>query len=122
MQDPLRGLRILVVEDEYLVATDMERVLSGLGAEVVGPVGHLGDAQRLGRQEPLHGAILDVDLAGEAVYPLAEELARRKVPMILATGIDVSGVPREYECLPNLQKPFDDRSLQSMVEQVFRRA
>ncbi len=122
MQGSFRGLRILVVEDEYLVAMDMERMLNALGAEVVGPIGHLELAQQVAREKALSGAILDVELGGEAVYPLADELLARGVPVILATGLDAAVVPATYERLPRLQKPFDDESLQSAAARAFRRA
>ncbi len=122
MKGSLQGLSVLVVEDEYLVAMDLERMLSALGVEVVGPVGHLNPAKELARDKALSGAILDVDLAGEPVYPLADELLARGVPVILATGLDAAVVPESYEQLPRLQKPFDDTTLQSAAERAFTRA
>lgn len=68
------GLRILVVEDEMLIAVLIEEMLQGLGCHVVGPVSRLDAALRLAHEEPLDAAILDVRIRGGQVYPVAEEL------------------------------------------------
>ena len=110
-----------MVEDEYLVALDLKRMLGDLGAEVVGPVAQLERAQEVARSEPLGGAILDVNLNGRTIWPVADELMARGVPVILATGIETGNVPAGYEDLPRLHKPFDDRELQRVVGQAFGR-
>ena len=83
---PLADLRILVVEDEVFIAWEIEERLRRLGCEVVGPVGHLEHALKLARTTALDGALLDVNIKGGVVYPVAEELLARKVPVVFSTG------------------------------------
>ena len=78
--------RILVVEDEALVALDIALGLADAGLEAVGPVGHLSQALVLGATERLDGAILDMNLHGEDVFPLARLLAERGIPFVFYTG------------------------------------
>ena len=80
------GLRILVVEDEMLIAVLIEEMLQGLGCQVVGPVSRLDAALRLAHEEPLDAAILDVRIRGGQVFPVAEELPARNIPFVLASG------------------------------------
>lgn len=84
----LEGRRVLIVEDEPLVALDVEETLRGLGCEVVGPTATLGEALRLLEEEAprLDAAVLDVNLGGHAAFPVADALVRRGVPVLFATG------------------------------------
>jgi CheY-like chemotaxis protein len=82
----LAGKRILVVEDEPLVAMDLAAILEDAGAQVIGPAASLGEALRLACEDGIDGAILDVNLRGEDVSPTAELLASRSVPIVFHTG------------------------------------
>ena len=79
---PLADLRILVVEDEVLIALEIEERLQRLGCEIVGPVGRLERALEVARSTALDGALLDVNVKGGFVYPVAEELLARHVPVM----------------------------------------
>lgn len=103
----LAGRRILVVEDEYFIANDLSRELDRQGARVVGPVPSLADGLDLARHEPLDGAILDVNLAGEMSYPIAELLDERGVPFLFATGYADRTLPNAYRCVTRIEKPFN---------------
>jgi DNA-binding response OmpR family regulator len=83
----LAGLRILVVEDEALLALDLEEGLLAAGCEVVGPAGTLSQGIRLAGNGPIDAAILDVNLAGEPVFPLARQIAEN-APLALAAPAD----------------------------------
>lgn len=108
--DALRGRRILVVEDEYMIADEVAEALETAGAEVVGPVGQVGAALDLARVEGrLDGALLDVSLNGEMVWPVLDALAERGVPVVLATGYDASTVPPAYAHIPRCEKPAEMR-------------
>ena len=113
MPDPLstsalRGRRILVVEDEYMMAEDLRRDLEKVGAEVVGPVPSVADALRLlAREDGLDGAVLDVNLRGEKAYPVADALRERGVPFVLATGYEQWALPEAYKEVPRCDKPID---------------
>src|SRR3712207_5295705 len=108
----LRGCRILVVEDEYMMAEDLRRDLEKVGAEVVGPVPSVADALRLlATEEELDGAVLDVNLRGEKAYPVADALRECGVPFVLATGYEQWALPEAYKDVPRCDKPIDLRHL-----------
>jgi DNA-binding response OmpR family regulator len=117
----LQGLRVLVVEDVFSMALVMENTLTALGCTVVGPVARLDDARRLALAEPLDGALLDVNLNGEAVYPVADELQARGVPLIFVTGYSAGALPEGYRKLPRVVKPFDMRALVQLMSEIFGR-
>jgi CheY-like chemotaxis protein len=108
----LRGLRLLVVEDEYLLAEDLRQSLERLGVEVLGPVPTVAQALQLLRsEEPLDGAILDVNLQGDYIFPVLDLLRERRVPFVLATGYDAWALPAAYADAPRCDKPLDMRRL-----------
>ena len=116
-------LRLLVVEDEALVAMAMEDMLSDLGCIVVDVAGTL--AQALSRIDALagelDGAVLDVNLGGERVYPAADALARLGVPFIFATGYGPDGLRQLYPQVPVLAKPVLTAALGAALT-AFRQA
>ncbi|HZX79381.1 MAG TPA: response regulator [Lysobacter sp.] len=102
----LRGRRVLVVEDEYLVADDLRVELEQAGAHVVGPAPTIADALRLLAGAPvLDAAILDVNVGGEPVDAVALQLERRGVPFVLATGYDAWALPQALLHAPRCEKP-----------------
>jgi CheY-like chemotaxis protein len=104
----LSGQRILVVEDEMFVAMLVEDLLADLGCEVVGPASSVDQALKLLiNAAPLDGALLDVNLGQEKVYPVAEALRRNQVPYIFVTGYGTAGLEQAYRNDPTIQKPFD---------------
>jgi DNA-binding LytR/AlgR family response regulator len=103
-----KGSRILVVEDDYLVVEEMVHELQANGADVVGPVANLKKAfERLDNVPDIRGAVLDINLQGELVYPLADELARRGIPFVFATAYDESALPAAYRAYSRFMKPVD---------------
>jgi DNA-binding response OmpR family regulator len=118
----LEGRRILVIEDEYLIAIEVEDVLRDLGADVVGPFARLGPAfDWLGRGQ-VHGAVLDVRLNGDTTEGLAALLVSRRVPVLVASGYGTEQLPVELRELPRLRKPFTEPELRARVMQVFEHA
>lgn len=107
----LAGLRILVVEDETVVSMLLEDMLAELGCEVVGPAARLGRALELAKTGAFDLAVLDVNLAGEEVYPVADALAVRGLPFVFATGYGKGGVRGAYRDRPTVQKPFQQPHL-----------
>ena len=100
------GLRILVVEDNFLAAEVVRDALESTGCTVVGPVGRIADGLRLAEQEALDGAVLDVNLNGDWCFPIAEALRRRDVPFIFLTGYDDAAIiPVELRPARRLSKP-----------------
>jgi CheY-like chemotaxis protein len=117
---PLGGLRVLVAEDNMLAAMMLEQVLTGLGCELVGPAARFEDALRLAREERLDGAIVDVDLRGIMVFPVAEELVRRSVPVIFATGYGAGQVfPEDFRSHPRLTKPYLEDDIKRLALATF---
>lgn len=100
------GRTVLVVEDEALVALNLEDMLNDLGCSVVGPAMRIAKALDMAALPGLDVAILDVNLAGTPVYPVAEALRTRGVPLVFATGYGRSGLPAEWHAFPILQKPY----------------
>jgi len=109
----LVGRRLLVVEDEYMIATDLARSLEGLGVEVIGPVGSVEDALELVESDGdrLDGAVLDINLRGERVYPVADALVARGVPFVFTTGYDALVIPDAHAGAPRCEKPVDKMQL-----------
>ncbi|AXK73735.1 response regulator [Lysobacter sp. TY2-98] len=104
----LRGLRVLVVEDEYLVADDLRRGLEMAGAHVLGPVPSVRLAlDLLASSNAPDVAILDVNLGGEAVVPVADALIARGIRFVFATGYDGPVMPAAYRGIPCCERPFD---------------
>lgn len=102
----LKGCRILVVEDEYMLADELQMELSDLGATVLGPAATVEDAMSLITSElQIDGAILDVNLRGEWAFPAADALSRRQVPFLFATGYDQSVMPSRFADIVFCEKP-----------------
>ena len=116
----LAGLRILVVEDELLIAILIQDVLRELKCEIIGPVGTLDAAIAAVHQHTLDGALLDSNLHGRAITPVAEELSARAVPFIMVTGYASSAADVELvRTAPRIIKPFADKRLAETMMQVF---
>ncbi len=113
-------LRVLVVEDEYFIADDIARALIRHGAEVVGPVPTVREAQALVVSQSLDLAVLDINLRGELVYPLVAELTQRGVPVVFATGYDAAAIPADYGAIPSWSKPFDYNALAGVLPSLRR--
>ncbi|TLX41202.1 response regulator [Xanthobacter autotrophicus] len=104
------GKRVLVVEDEFLVALGLEDNLRSLGCTVVGPIASLSAAMAAAAHEKVDAAILDVNLVGEAVYPAASILADRGIPFIFCSGYTGSvRMPAEFADAPRVAKPYTSR-------------
>ena len=111
-KDLLHGLRVLVVEDDYITAFDLKAELEGMGAVVLGPVPGLEGALEVLAKDPgPDSALLDINLGGEMVFPLADRLRERGIPFIFTTGYDKWAIPEPYADLPRIEKPLDMRRL-----------
>jgi CheY-like chemotaxis protein len=112
------GLRVLLVEDESVVAMLVEDILGELGCEVIGPVAQISKAVEMARHESLDAAILDVNLNGHDVYPVADALAARNIPFIFATGYGRDSLRPPYDDRPLLQKPFQQHDIDAAFAEV----
>src|SRR3954471_7260482 len=99
----LDGMRILMVEDEALIAIDIEAQLRLLGGVVIGPEGRLDRALELAQRVPVDGALLDINIQGGLVFPVAEVLLARRVPVVLSTGFGPEWLPAPFPRVPFLR-------------------
>jgi DNA-binding LytR/AlgR family response regulator len=111
----LRGLRILVVEDEFLVSLDLEAMLRELGGEVIGPFASLDRATAAARAEGLDVALLDVNVGGRLVTPVADVLAERAIPFVFCTGYAAASLPAPHAAVPILMKPCQAQQLKEAL-------
>lgn len=110
-----RGKRILVIEDEPIVAIALHDVLEELGYEVVGPAFRLAAARTLAETEPLDAAILDVNMGDGDSYDVARFLRARGVPYAFATGYGREGLEPGHETVPVLQKPYHEGQVEEAL-------
>lgn len=104
----LAGRRVLVVEDDYTVADVLCQHLEDAGADVLGPVPDVAGAlELLAAEGAPDGAVLDVNLGGEMVWPVADALRARGVPFLFATGYDASAIPARYAGVRRCEKPVE---------------
>jgi DNA-binding response OmpR family regulator len=120
MQD-LNGKRIIVVEDDYLLATDVCRELRNLGATVLGPAPTPYYAMQLLGRKKIDAAVLDVRLHGTSVFEVAEMLQDRGVPIMFATASGRESLPGRFQGTPLLEKPLDRTKLISEIVALTRR-
>jgi DNA-binding response OmpR family regulator len=111
--------RVLVVEDEFLVALQIEDDLLSAGYTVIGPFTSLSASIAASRTERFEMATLDLNLRGEYVYPLIDELVERKIPVLLLTGYTAFDLPERFRSLPRLAKPFEGTQLVEKVRSLF---
>jgi PAS domain S-box-containing protein len=113
----LKGARILIVEDAVLLALELETGLSEAGAEVIGPAYELEEAMAL-LDRPIDAAVLDANLNGQSVMPVAEALAARKIPFVFATGYgEAGGAPGGFDA-PVIRKPYDVTQVAAAVAEL----
>jgi CheY-like chemotaxis protein len=115
MNQSLAGRRVLVVEDEMLVAWLLEDLLSDFGCTVVGPAARVDQALAMLDTEAIDAAILDVNLNGQKSFPVADALTVRGVPFAFSTGYHKDSLPSAYQSFLVLQKPFSQLELASVL-------
>ena len=119
---PLKSLRLLVVEDETLVAMLIEDIVTDAGGVIVGPAGNRDRALELVRSEAFDGALLDVNLGGEPIYPVAEAVAERRIPFVFVTGYGGASLDPRFAGAAAVQKPFGaDALIQAIVDGIARK-
>jgi len=121
-EQSLSGLRILVAEDEFMIATDLARELADAGATVLGPTASLDRTLRLiESEESIDASILDINLQGDMVFPAADLLRERGVPFLFSTGYDASIIPRRFEGVGRFDKPAGNGVIASALRQAIAR-
>jgi CheY-like chemotaxis protein len=107
--------RVLVVEDEYLIRMLLEDMLEELGYDMAAGVGTISEASDEASNGDFHAAILDVNLDGQEIYPVADILAERGLPFVFVTGYGERSLPDPHRGRPALQKPFQAEQLRSAL-------
>jgi CheY-like chemotaxis protein len=124
LNGPLAGLRVLIVEDEAMVAMLIEDFMIDLGCDIVGVAGTLEEGlamvQALGTD--LDGAVLDINLGGAKVFPIAELLDARGIRFVFATGYDAPEIDRRYADRPVIAKPYRLDALEALLLSAFARS
>lgn len=114
------GRRILVVEDEPIIAMALEDMLLDLGCEVVGPASTLAEAQALAETADIDAALLDININNGRSYVIADELRRRAVPFAFATGYGEAGLENGGGNAPVLQKPYRQAEVEAVLRGLLR--
>jgi two-component SAPR family response regulator len=118
----LSGLRLLLVEDESHVAMLVEDMLAHMGCHVVASVARVSEALRVIEATDIDAAVLDVNVAGEKVYPVAEKLRELAIPFVFATGYGAEGVREDLRTQPVIAKPFPQSQLErALIKAVKQR-
>jgi CheY-like chemotaxis protein len=106
--DTFAGRRVLLAEDEYFIARAIARAFTTSGADILGPANSVEDALTLVvGAEHIDAAVLDINLQGKMVYPVADALAARGIPFVFATGYDAVSIPSRYAGVKCFTKPVD---------------
>lgn len=112
-------LRVLIAEDEFLIAMELADELQAMGAEVVAVKPTLAGARAAAQAaDRIDLAVLDIDLRGELVYPLVDELLARGIPIVFATGYDASSIPPRYTHVECCEKPLMGTTLARAVRRA----
>ena len=116
MSQAFAGRRVLIVEDESLVAMLLETILEDMGCVPVGPAATVDEGlQLVADPAPIDAALLDVNVAGRQVFPIAEALKARGVPFVFSTGYGEGGLPDEWRGQSTIQKPFTEAAVRDAL-------
>lgn len=117
---PLQGKRVLVIEDEYMIADDLACELRDAGAEVVGPAASLPQAMRaIGQGKAVDAAVLDINLRETLAYPVLDRLIEAGVRVLITSGYDEGMIPERYRHLPRCEKPVSPLKLRRAAEALW---
>jgi DNA-binding NtrC family response regulator len=117
---PLAGCRILLAEDEGLIALELERMLEEFGCDVVGPLASVDKVLESAQRGGLDGAILDVNLRGQQIFEILPALQRLGLRFVITSGYaDETLFPAPFRAMPRIAKPFNQRELGLICEKVF---
>jgi CheY-like chemotaxis protein len=119
---PLAGLRVLVVEDEVLIALALENFLEQFGCQIVGIAGSTSDALRIIRTAAIDVAVVDVKLENETAYALADALIAAGRPFVFATGLMANEIDQRYSHAPVVGKPFEEGELRGALLEAIDRS
>jgi DNA-binding NtrC family response regulator len=120
---PLAGQRILLAEDEGLIALELERMLENFGYDVVGPLASVDQVLESAQRGGLDGAVLDVNLRGHRIFDILPALEKLGLRLIITSGYaDDTLFPAPFRAMPRIAKPFEERELRRICEKVFAKS
>jgi DNA-binding NtrC family response regulator len=121
--NPLAGQRILLAEDEGLIALELERMLAEFGCDVVGPLASVDEVLASAQRGGLDGAMLDVNLRGHRIFEILPALQKLGLRLIITSGYDDDTLfPAPFRAMPRIAKPFDQSELRRICEKVFAKS
>jgi len=109
--DCLRGCRVLVLEDEYLLADDLKQALTLRGAAVVGPIGNLAEASEQVGRDGFDVAVIDVNLNGKTAYAIADQSDCKGIPFVFTTGYSKEVIPARFRNVIRWEKPYNPEQI-----------
>jgi CheY-like chemotaxis protein len=112
---PWHGGRVLVCDDNLLIADVVGEFLRECGLDPVGPIGRLESAIQMARERALDGAILDINLNGRPCFPICATLSARRIPFMFLTGYPAARIPIEYRAAPLVTKPFEPNEMKEIL-------
>jgi DNA-binding response OmpR family regulator len=116
---PLRGRKLLLVEDDPWIAMELDDLIQTLGGKVLGPFSHVTQAVGCITREAVDGAVLDVRLNGEMTFTITDILMERGRAVLLVTGVAPESLPAKYRTLPTVRKPFELKEFERVAVMVF---
>ena len=117
----LAGVRVLIAEDEFLLGAQLEDELHAAGCTTLGPYTSVTRAAQACREARFDVALLDVNLHGEMIYPVADELRARGSPFVLLTGYGTANLPEHLRSAPRVAKPYDPTALLREIRRALGR-
>ena len=112
------GGRVLVCDDNLLIADVVAEFLRECGLKPIGPVGRLESAMHMARERTLDGAILDINLNGRPCFPICTILSARRIPFMFLTGYPHAAIPIEYRSTPLITKPFEPNEMKEALAEM----
>ncbi|NJC34281.1 DNA-binding NtrC family response regulator [Sphingomonas jejuensis] len=114
----VEGARVLILEDHYYLATDLQAALQAAGAQVVGPFGDIGEASRALASDPPDCALVDLNLGAGISFDLPQRLRQHHVPFAFVTGYDRAAIPDEFAGFTQLEKPVAAQKVADVVQSL----
>ena len=115
-----RPCRVLIVEDEYYIATDLEESLRSEGAEIVGPIYELSRALTQIEKDGFDAAVIDINLRGQSAYPIADNLIEQRIPFVFVTGYCQEVIPSRFWEVKRFEKPYVASVIAKHVVQIYQ--
>ncbi|WP_456837081.1 response regulator [Bradyrhizobium sp. USDA 4486] len=111
---------MLIVEDEYFLAADLEEALRSEGAEIVGPICEFSQALAQVEKDGFDAAVIDINVHGQSAYPIADKLMQQRIPFVFATGYSREALPSRFWEVKRFEKPYDAPAIAKHIIRLHR--